>query len=91
MYWCYFDFLKLELKSRSLKVNKHYLDNSLSTSESSSLINICNGKTESYFIATIVLFFPLSSLVVIKLKFDENSSVVIVLGVNFCVFLCRNS
>lgn len=36
------------------------------------------------------LSFCLSSPV-LKLKFDENTSVVVVLGINFCVFLCRDS
>lgn len=38
----------------------------------------------------LFLSFCLSSPV-LKLKFDENTSVVVVLGINFCVFLCRDS
>lgn len=38
----------------------------------------------------LFLSFYLSSPV-LKLKFDENTSVVVVLGINFCVFLCRDS
>lgn len=49
MYQRYFDFLKLEFKSKSLKVNKHYLGNS-------NLIVLCNEKIGSSFIDSIVLF-----------------------------------
>lgn len=39
----------------------------------------------------LFLSFCPSSPVVLKLKFDENSLVVVVLGINCCVFLCRDS